>query len=45
MVYWVVDIMMTTIISVHIAERNSGMVKDQLSVPTKDVLVNVQKIG
>ena len=45
MVYWLAYFTMTTIISTCMAGREEGMDKVQISVPTKNVLVNVQQIG
>ena len=45
MVYWLAHVMMTTIIGTCMVGREEGMVKVQLLVSTKDVLVNVREIG
>ena len=45
MVYQLAHVTMTTVIGARTAGREEGMVKVQLSVPTKDVLVNVWEIG
>ncbi len=45
MVYRLAHVTMTTVVGARTAGREEGMVKVQLSVPTKDVLVNVREIG
>ena len=45
MVYRLAHVMITTVIGMHMAGWEEGMVKVQLSVTIKDVLVNVRELG